>query len=145
MAHASVGIVLLTIAGAGYLHAQAMPPGSNPSKSSVSTVSDSMPPSCDDLAYVITDPGGRPGQFLRNVAVVHFKDGTSAAQVQAAVRLVHGLGVSHFDAIDAYYIRLPEHGIPLSADSLDRVLQRLEAVPQVDRADVDDCSPKQLE
>lgn len=95
-----------------------------------------------DDTYVTTDPRGRPGKFLRNVAVVSFKPGASPTERRAALRAIRGTVVGGFDGLSAYYIRLPEADQPISSDSLSRVLALLEALPQVAWADAYDVSVK---
>jgi hypothetical protein len=95
-----------------------------------------------DDTYVAKDPRGRPGKFLRNVAVVSFKPEASPTQRRAALRAIRGTVVGGFDGLSAYYIRLPEADQPISSDSLSRVLALLEALPQVAWADAYDVSVK---
>lgn len=94
-----------------------------------------------DDTFLTNDPEGRSGMVLRNVAVVSFRSGASARQRRAALTVVHGTVVGGFERTGEYYIRLPEAGQPISADSLGRVLTVLEALPQVASADTYGVSP----
>ena len=112
-----------------------------PTASARSALSHFTPRWFHDDAYVTSDPGWRPGQFLRNVAVVSFKPGASPWQRRAVLTAIHGTVVGGVEPVGAYYIRLREAGHPISPDSLSRVLAVLEALPQVDWADAYDVSP----
>jgi len=114
-----------------------LPPAHSPS-----AVPDFTPKWFYDGTYVTTDPRGRPGKFLRNVAVVSFTPEASPTQRRAALRAIRGTVVGGFDGLSAYYIRLPEADQPISSDSLSRVLALLEALPQVAWADAYDVSVK---
>jgi hypothetical protein len=109
---------------------------------STSPVPDFTPKWFYDGTYVTRDPRGRPGKFLRNVAVVTFKPGASPAQRRAALRGIQGTVVGGFAGVGAYYVRLREADQPISSDSLSRVLALLEALPQVAWADAYDVSVK---
>jgi hypothetical protein len=95
-----------------------------------------------DEAFVTTDPRGRPGRFLRNVAVVSFKAGASRTERRAAIAAIHGTVVGGLGGLGAYYVRLAEADQPISSDSLSRVLALLETLPQVAWADAYDVSVK---
>lgn len=94
-----------------------------------------------DDTYLTSDPEGRSVMVLRNIAVVSFRPDASARERRAVLTAVHGTVVGGFEPTGEYYIRLPEAGQPISADSLRRVLAVLEALPQVSSADAYGVSP----
>lgn len=96
------------------------------------TIPDSVPEAVYAAANVESASDLMSGRFLRNVAVVMFREDATQAQKETAVRLVQGEVVGGYrypEGDGHYYVRIPDDG---TAGPLLAALDRLEGLPQVE-------------
>ncbi|HEV3048863.1 MAG TPA: S8 family serine peptidase, partial [Longimicrobium sp.] len=103
-----------------------------PAVSVPAAIPDSVPEAVYAAANVESSSELMTGRFLRNVAVVMFREDATQAQKETAVRLVQGEVVGGYrypEGDGHYYVRIPHNG---TAGPLLAALDRLEAMPQVE-------------
>ena len=95
---------------------------------------DSLPSDLTDSTMWVSGKPYYNGTILRDILILRFRAGTSQAERQAAVDLVHGIvaGGRRFTEADGLYlIRVPTDG---TVAPLFKAIDALNALPQVSHA-----------